>query len=52
MVVYYHEVECHDQKLVHNLRLGLVVQHQKSECAVEKLDYCVHRQGHSEVSKC
>ena len=30
----------------------LVVLHHKSECPVEKLDYCIQGQGHSEGSKC
>ena len=29
-------------------KLGVVVQHYKPECPVEKLDYCVQGQGHSE----
>ena len=33
-------------------KLGLIVQHHKSECLVEKLDYCIQGQGHSEGSKC
>ena len=36
-------------------RLGLIVQHHKRECPVEKLDYCIQGQGHSEdsvVSEC
>ena len=33
-------------------KLGLLVQHHKPECSVEKLDYCVQGQGHSEDSKC
>ena len=28
--------------------LGLIVQYYKPECPVEKLDYCVQGQGHSE----
>ena len=31
---------------------GLIVQHHKSECPVEKWDYCIQGQGHSEGSKC
>ena len=33
-------------------RLALIVQHHKPECPVEKWDYCIQGQGHSEVSKC
>ena len=33
-------------------KLGLIVQHHKPECLVEKWDYCIHDQGHSEGSKC
>ena len=32
-------------------KLGLIVQHHKLECPVEKWDYCVQGQGHSESSK-
>ena len=81
MVVYYHEVMCHAEKLVHFLqcqghskglcnqdmtisvvcdftsgpfatKLGLIVQHHKPECPVEKWDYCVQAHGHNEGSKC
>ena len=33
-------------------KLGLIVQHHKPECCVEKWDSCVQGQGHSEGSKC
>ena len=33
-------------------KLGFIVQHYKPECPVEKWDYCVQGQGHSEGSKC
>ena len=33
------------------IKLGLIVQHCKLEC-VEKLDYCIYGQGHSEGSIC
>ena len=33
-------------------KVGLIVQHHKPECPVEKWDYCVQGQGHSKVSKC
>ena len=29
-------------------KLGLVVQHYKSECSAEKLGYCTQGQGHTE----
>ena len=32
--------------------LVLIVQHHKPECPVEKWDYCIKGQGHSEGSKC
>ena len=31
---------------------GLIVQHHKPECPVEKWDYCIQGQGHSEGSNC
>ena len=31
-------------------KLGLIVQHHKLECPVEKWDYCVQGQGHCEGS--
>ena len=83
MVVYYHEGECHEWKLVPGslssmsrsqrgliwpkceyfydffwtsgpfaTKLGLLVHHQKPECSVEKLDYCIQGQSHSEGSIC
>ena len=33
-------------------KLGLVVQHHKPECSLEKLDYCIQGQGHSKGSQC
>ena len=33
-------------------KLGLIVQHHKPECSVEKWDYCIQGQGHSKGSKC
>ena len=33
-------------------KLGLIVEHQKLECPMEKWDYCVEGQGHSKGSKC
>ena len=33
-------------------KLGLIVQDHKPECPVEKWDYCIQGQGHSEGSKC
>ena len=33
-------------------KLGLIVQHYKLECTVEKLGYCIQDQGHSKGSKC
>ena len=32
--------------------LGLVVQQNKLECHVEKLDYCIQGQGHNKGSEC
>ena len=32
-------------------KLGLIVQHHKRECPVEKWDYCIQDQGHREGSK-
>ena len=33
-------------------RVGLMIHYHKPECLVEKLDYCIQGQGHSEGSKC
>ena len=33
-------------------KLGLIVEHHKPESRVEKWDYCIHGQDHSEGSKC
>ena len=38
--------------LVHlQKKLGMIVQHHKPECLVEKWDYCIQGQGHSKSSK-
>ena len=33
-------------------KLGLIVHYHKPECFMEKLDCCVHGQGHRKISKC
>ena len=33
-------------------KLDLIVEHHMPECPVEKWDYCIQDQGHSEGSKC
>ena len=33
-------------------RVGLMIHYHKPECLVEKLDYCIQGQSHSEGSKC
>ena len=33
-------------------KLGVLIQHYKLECYVEKEDCCIQDQGHSEGSKC
>ena len=34
------------------MKFGLIVQHHKLECPVEKWDYCIQGQVHSKGSKC
>ena len=43
---------CNQNMTVFYYELGMVVQHLKLECPVQKWDYCVQDEDHSKSSKC